>query len=515
MSSFRIYFGEEFLGDRELIEDMVIGRHKSCDLTLDMDGISRKHARLIREEDGFYVEDLGSVNGTFVDSHQLEKGKPHKLSDREEVALGRDLYILKIRMDAADEPEGGTVLDGPESAAVESEAVEPEAVPPPEPRPLMQHLVEGLANIPVWSEGTWKVVVQEVVEETGDARTFRMVGRDPLLFSYMPGQFITIQVEIDGEPEFRSYTISSTPSRPHALEITVKRVLGGKISNWLHDNVQKGDELTIIGPSGSFSCFSYPSKKLLFIGAGSGATPIMSMSRWIVDTAADVDVKFLVSARTPSDIIFRKDLEMLAARHRNIDGAVTVTSNFAATESWLGLRGRVSLDMIKMVCPDFMDRHIFMCGPAPFMAAVTEILSEANYPLDHLHTESFGEGRVAEGTLPKGTESIDETMKSVEIDPGTQIGDVLEAGGCTVNFQQSNLVRAGDPGVPILQLAEQVGAKIPYSCRSGACGQCKVKLVDGTVIPKEDAVQRVANLLPEGFVLSCVDCPDGPITVDA
>ncbi len=526
MNGIRIYYQDEFLGDRDLSDDVKIGRHRTCDLTLDKDGISRQHARIFRKGSHYYVEDLGSVNGTFLGSSPVRANEPVELADQDEVSLGHELYTLKLRI--TDAPEQTEMLSESDLPVQEAPAVPEPPTPPPEPKPLMSHLVEGLSNIPVWSEGIWNVVVQEVVDETSDTKTFRFGGQEPVLFSYQPGQFITLQLEIDGDTEMRSYTISSSPSRPHALEITVKRVKGGKVSNWLHDNVKTGDEITIVGPSGSFSCFSYPTKKLLFIGAGSGMTPLMSMSRWILDTAADVDVRFLVSARTPDDIIFRKDLELMSARHKAFNGAVTITSGWSGTQSWLGLTGRVDLDMIKMVAPDFMERHAFMCGPNPFMAAVTDILSEGGYPIENLHTESFGEGRVAEGSitgtdLPSIADLLDEKGKPKKAKkakkdaapPVEPAPAALAPDACGVTFQKSNMSKEGEPNVAILNLAEQVGVKIPYSCRSGACGQCKVKLVNGKVHEKADAIQRVAKMLPDGFVLSCVDCPDGAVTVDA
>jgi len=97
--------------------------------------------------------------------------------------------------------------------------------------------------------------------------------------------------------------------------------------------------LTIKGPAGKFSCFNYPAAKMLFVGAGSGITPLMAMSRWIVDTTSDVDVKLLASFKSPSDIIFRKELELISARHSRFQIAVTLTSGWRGTESWTGFAG--------------------------------------------------------------------------------------------------------------------------------------------------------------------------------
>src|SRR5258707_4053986 len=202
------------------------------------------------------------------------------------------------------------------------------------------------------------------LEEPADAKPFRLFGEKPLLFSYRPGQFVTLLLTIDGEYIERSYSISSSPSRPHVLELTVKRVPGGRVSNWLCDHVMLGERLTIKGPAGKFTCFDCPASKMLFIGAGSGITPMMSMSRWIADTSADVDVKFLASFKSPGDIIFRKELELISARHACFRVAVTLTSTWSGrTESWTGFNGRFNKSMIHALVPDLDKRHVFQCRP--------------------------------------------------------------------------------------------------------------------------------------------------------
>ena len=147
--------------------------------------------------------------------------------------------------------------------------------------------------------------------------------------------------------------MSSSPSRPHLLEVTIKRMPGGLVSNWFCDHVKLGDVLTVKGPAGKFTCFNYPSNKMLFIGAGSGITPILSMSRWIADTASDVDVKLLASFKSPQDIIFRKEFEMLSARSSGFQVGITVTSGWHGTDFWTGFNGRVKRLHAEYVCSGY------------------------------------------------------------------------------------------------------------------------------------------------------------------
>jgi ferredoxin-NADP reductase len=95
-----------------------------------------------------------------------------------------------------------------------------------------------------------------------------------------------------------------TPSRPHAISVTVKRVDQGQISNWLHDNLRVGSTLFLNGPNGTFSCIPDEAGPFLFLSGGSGITPVMAMSRWFCDTTPDTDIQFLHFAQSPDDLIF-------------------------------------------------------------------------------------------------------------------------------------------------------------------------------------------------------------------
>ncbi|HXI02535.1 MAG TPA: hybrid-cluster NAD(P)-dependent oxidoreductase, partial [Candidatus Saccharimonadales bacterium] len=399
---------------------------------------------------------------------------------------------------------------------------------PPPPSPLLQHLVTQHAKgeIPVWTGGEMVVRVADIVSETRDVKTYRMVGLTPTLFSYMPGQFITLNLEIDGKSVKRSYSLSSTPSRPHTIEITVKRVEGGLVSNWLADNVKLGDTLKITGPAGKFSCFEFPSQKMLFIAAGSGVTPVMSMSRWIADTAADVDVVYFICNRSCQDIIFRKELDILATRNRSFRGMMTITSGLTGNESWMGFTGRPTRQMLEMTCPDFMERHVFLCGPGPYMDAVKELLRDMDFPMANLHTESFGKAgkpkRVATGTVPPPEAASPASMivdaavvqKALSGPAPAPVEAAAPVVGFEVVFASSGKVVLADAKDGILDIAEMNGVDIDYACRTGSCGTCKVHCKSGTVEMEDDS-----GLTPEekkeGWILTCVGYPRSRVELDA
>lgn len=139
----------------------------------------------------------------------------------------------------------------------------------------------------------------------------------PIMFFFKPGQFVTLELEIEGKPVMRSYTISSSPSVPYSFSITVKRVPGGLVSNFLHDTMHEGAELPVHGPVGLFNAIDFPAQKVLYLSGGVGITPVMSMARWFYDTNGNVDMVFVHSARSPKDIIYHRELEQMASRIPN------------------------------------------------------------------------------------------------------------------------------------------------------------------------------------------------------
>jgi len=504
-----VYRGSEVVSRTLLRSGMMIGRAAGVDLQLEDPSLSRKHAMLQSDAGRWFVVDQNSLNGTFMNCQRLSPMQPAQIVTGDIVELGD----FKLHFHLASQPST--------TVPPLSQPVTPPFEPPPGASPLLEHLVERHRDIPIWKEGDVQLKVADIIEETHDAKTFRLVGLSPLLFSFKPGQFVTLKLTLDGKEVHRSYTISSSPSRPHCLEITIKRVRGGLVSNWMCDHIKLGDLLSVRGPSGKFSCFNFPSRKILFIGAGSGITPVMSMLRWIVDTAADVDAHLLVSAKSPRDIIFRNELNWMSSRHSGIRVGVTCTSRITGADSWTGLTGRCDASMLKLLTPDLLERHIFMCGPGPFMDSVKNCLRTLDFPIANLHTESFGGARVAKGDDVQARDVPKRIVIPVlPVEPAPAAAPPLPrseparaAAGFQVHFTRSgkSVSTAGD--ACLLDLAEANGVEIEYACRSGSCGSCKVKLGKGTVEMSDNELP--ADERAEGYILACVARPTSDVEVDA
>jgi glycine betaine catabolism B len=457
----------------------VVGRHPRAHIQLEAYKLGLFHAAFHKKDGRFYLRAIDLECGTLLDRKKIKAGVPVPLRDGSLVDIPG--YQLRIRLANSPATAAEEIIEAEELTEIPSYFDVP---PQPPSSPVPTNLIEDRAASALWWGGVTSLKVADIIEETADAKTFRLVGEKPLLFSYRPGQFVTLLLTIDGEYIERSYSISSSPSRPHVLELTVKRVPGGRVSNWLCDHVMLGARLTIKGPAGKFSCSNCPASKMLFIGAGSGITPMMSMSRWIVDTTTDMDVKLLVSFKSPADVIFRKELELISARHACFRVAVTLTSAWPGrSESWTGLTGRFDKSMIHALVPDLDQRHVFLCGPEPFAAEVRRILQELGFDRAKLHSESFGSGRVAGGgkRVPK---------------PLT-----LSEPRHRVHFIKSDRTVETDETVTLLELAEAHGIEIDYACRTGSCAECEVSFT-GTLSEKPE-FEKDRRRKENGIAFAC------------
>ncbi|WP_434115886.1 2Fe-2S iron-sulfur cluster-binding protein [Paraburkholderia caffeinilytica] len=377
-----------------------------------------------------------------------------------------------------------------------------------------------------WNSDTDETLVCcQVRQETHDVKSFFFRAPSGRAFVFEPGQFITLELEIDGEAVNRCYTISSPPTRPHTISITVKRVPDGKVSNWLHDNLHAGTQVRVLGPAGEFTCARHPARKFLFLSAGSGVTPLMSMSRAHHELGEDSDIVFVHSARTPDDIIFARELDLIASNQSNFRTAF-VCERLGARTNWPGVTGFLSLPLLKLIAPDFLDREIFTCGPAPYMQAVRNLLDEGGFDRSHYHEESFSFETIGEVAAQLTTAHVADALQAPTATAESFAEAREQAAGFTpaqvpfetdttfkVSFAKSNREIECGSGQHVLDAAKKAGVRLPASCTQGMCGTCKVKLVSGEVAMKHAGGIRQREI-DQGMVLLCCSKPLSDLVVD-
>ncbi|XVX18873.1 2Fe-2S iron-sulfur cluster-binding protein [Actinomycetota bacterium] len=367
-----------------------------------------------------------------------------------------------------------------------------------------------LAATPEW-EGDGLLTCVRVHDVTPDIRSFVFAcpGRR---FRFEPGQYVTVALpELPGVS--RCYTITSPPTRPDTIAITVKRGPRGEFSPVLHDRVRPGTQVWMGGPFGTFSMRHHPAERHLFVSAGSGITPVLSMLRTMHDLARGADVAFVHFARTPADIPFAEELAAIAAADAGVRLTFVVEdhrqSGPAGPRSpWHALRGLVSAGLLGAAVPDAADREAFVCGPGPFMTAAHEALRTLGLPDERYHEESFV---LADHSAPAGV-LVEAADGSVEV---TSVAAVeSDVATFTVAFSRTGTSFPCRADQHVLEAAWAHGLTPMSSCSQGLCGTCKVMLTEGTVDMQHQGGIRPREI-DAGKVLICCSTPTSDLVIDA
>jgi ferredoxin-NADP reductase len=235
----------------------------------------------------------------------------------------------------------------------------------------------------------WRLAeVVGVVPET--PRTKSLVLEVPNWEGHKAGQHVDVRLTAeDGYQAQRSYSIASAPEDKR-LVLTVERLEDGEVSPYLTDVLEVGDRLELRGPIGGY--FTWEAKDggpLLLVGGGSGVAPLMAMIRHRAAVGSDVPTRLLYSSRSYEEIIYRKELENLAARDGSLEVIHTLTSS--RPEGWSGYDRRIDAQMLAEVAwPPDESPLAFVCGPTPFVEAVGTALVGLGHGPARVKTERFG-----------------------------------------------------------------------------------------------------------------------------
>ncbi|TCT45039.1 hybrid-cluster NAD(P)-dependent oxidoreductase [Martelella mediterranea] len=357
--------------------------------------------------------------------------------------------------------------------------------------PLFKHIDEMVP----WNAREHMLECVAWTPEAPDVMTFTFrAEHEHIWFRYLPGQYITLELPVGPEPLLRTYTISSSPSRPFTIAVTVKAQKDSIGTRWMFENLHPGMKIRAIGPLGDFSYVKHPADKYLFISAGSGITPMMAMTRDLGDRDPDTDIAFIHCARSPNDIIFRWELEY-KARYMPFFNLGFIVSELERTQLWSGLKGFIDRAKIGLLVPDFLERQVFCCGPEPFMATVRESLISSSFDMENQYFE--------------------ETFTPELPPPTVGVGDSGEAEKLfTIAFAEAGVRVEAEPGFTILQMARSAGVRIPAACESGICGTCRVKCRSGKVDMQHNG-GILDDEMDDGYILACCSRPLSDVEVEA
>lgn len=369
-----------------------------------------------------------------------------------------------------------------------------------------------------WPAGRWFLDCVDITSETHDVKSFhfrvlpRGDGPAPLCL-HRPGQFVTLRLRHGDALVLRSYTISSPPSRPFLMSLTIKRDPNGLVSRFMHDRLMVGDRLPVNGPGGNFDLQSVePRARILMLTGGSGITPAMSMLRYIHDMRQSRhDVTFFHSARTPDDIIFRAETALIA------ESGNTAVRYICERDAEPGMfQGFLSREILEQEVPDIHERTVLTCGPAPYMDAVRTFLAEVGFDMSHCHEESFGnpsERENPDGATPEtlAPDAVGDVLTARTAADATADTTTEDAG--KIVFSLSGRTADYKSGETILAIATREGIAVPTNCQMGLCGTCKAK-ASGGAVRMDDTEGLEPGEAEEGFVLTCCGRPSGLVIVE-
>lgn len=311
-----------------------------------------------------------------------------------------------------------------------------------------------------------RLTVSKVIKETADAHSILFDVPASLVeqFSYQSGQFITFKLPYQEGNLLRCYSMSSTPSLDEGLRVTVKRVDGGRGSNWICDNLVAGSDLQVMRPAGLFVPKDLSEDHLLCAG-GSGVTPVLSILRHVL-TNGTGKVRLIYANRDESSVIFKQTFKELSAEYPERLEVIHLLDS---------LQGIPSLSLLTSLADGMQQGRAFICGPGPFMDAMEIAVKSAKFPSSRIHIERF-----VSATPPKDTSSANINSKN---DAVALIVDSAEIPAATVQLELDgqHFVIPCEPGQTVLDAAEKIGIELPHSCREGMCASCMCEVIEGDV----------------------------------
>jgi len=354
------------------------------------------------------------------------------------------------------------------------------------------------------SESFYNLKIKKTVIETADATSFYFEIPEDLRerFHYKAGQYLTLKMDINGSSVRRCYSLCSSPiENEHA--VTVKRVNGGKVSNYLNDNKDNLSHIDVMPPEGKFILKPDADKKRdhFFIAGGSGITPMMSMIKTVLEDEPKSMAHLFYANRNEESIIFRQELKELEEKYAGQLHVIHCLENpptkkqaglmgafKKAKINWDSYVGRIDTENLYGMLKDSPARSaeevFYICGPGNMIESITEILVMKGKDKSQIKQEYF-------------TSSSDNAGKE-----DIAVGASAEGAAVEVILQGRTIHLTVSENETILDALIKKGEDPPYSCTSGACSTCMAKVNSGKV-EMEVCHALDDDEIEEGYILTC------------
>lgn len=340
------------------------------------------------------------------------------------------------------------------------------------------------------------IKVKEVRSETLDSVSVHFDIPEDLIsaYTYKPGQYLTLKVFINGDEYRRAYSLCTSPYTDNVPAIAVKRVDGGKVSNYINDVFAEGSQVEIMSPMGKFTTElnEFYSRHFVMYAGGSGITPMMSLIKSILEVESSSSVTLIYGNRNQESIIFYKELDELeghfADRFKIIHSLNKVPSN------WKGEEGLLNKDKVKSIIANLTNvevnkAHHFICGPNIMMKEVQAALSDLNVPEDKINVEFFTSNL-------EDAQAADTSVGEVDDSPFTGVAKVM------IDLHGDEHEIEVSEKQTILQASMEAGIDPPFACQMGICTTCRAKMSTGSV-HMDETEGLTQDEVDEGYILTC------------
>ncbi|WP_028229566.1 1,2-phenylacetyl-CoA epoxidase subunit PaaE [Paraburkholderia ferrariae] len=336
--------------------------------------------------------------------------------------------------------------------------------------------------------------IREVRPETADAVSVAFEIPPGLrdAYRFTQGQFVTLKTHIDGEETRRSYSICvgvTDYDRDGELRIGIKRVRGGRFSNFAFDSLKPGHEIEVMTPDGRFFTHlnAEHGKHYVAFSGGSGITPVLAIIKTTLEAEPRSAFTLVYGNRSVDQIMFAEELEDLKNRFMNRFRLYHVLSDdLQDVELFNGVLDRAKCaEFLQTLLPAGEIDEAFICGPAPMMDAAEAALKEAGVPQPNVHVERFG------SPLPQAGVPAVEISESA---PAAELEIVIDG--------KKRKLRLPYEGVSLLDVGLHAGLALPYACKGGVCCTCRAKVIEGEVKMDKNYTLEEQEV-KDGFVLTC------------
>lgn len=338
-----------------------------------------------------------------------------------------------------------------------------------------------------------KVVALDKPIEDATTITFDVPNYLKETFQYHPGQHLIIKFHINGEEVRRSYSLNSCPFNNEPLQVTVKRVKGGLVSNFVNNKLNVGDELEVMSPQGRFyGDIKEDAYKTYFLfAAGSGITPIISILKSVLIASPNSVVNLFYGNTNQDTIIFKNELQELQDQYPKRLQIVHTLSNpnvWSTWKQWNGRKGKIDNEAVEWFISNYppiaQSTEYYICGPGAMNVSVRNTLIGMQIPKQLIHIEQFGGSKE------------DLNSKIIAID-NAELTTSLNGEKYHLNVPK---------GKTILQVLKESKVDPPFSCESGVCGTCIAKVIKGKVEMKS-CMALEDHEIDNGLVLTCQAMP--------